>query len=257
MNTISEALKEEVVSRNDMWNTKEIVGIRDENEEELKCVHVKTLLKYIIVTYIANGKFIPKSKDSPSTPATYSEAMNVMLNSENNTEIHKRVKYHSIARNAVGDMLSNILHWMKRTNLEEFGKETSFQPYFSKLEKIARTEYISPKESHYVAGIFQTYLQFSENKRRKEIPRGEDYVGAIGEIIRFNGTVLSAKTAKYGKVIYIFHDMSGKIIKCVMRNVGFEKGNTYSISGVVKSHEVDIWTKIPTTVIVDAKRETI
>jgi hypothetical protein len=285
LNTISE--RDLAVQKLDMWGKKELVCFKkfftvtlnfeqslleeltryvdasrgEEWHEEFDTNHIsaETMLKYIALTYTVRGQYIPKNKaDSKNLPTT-DEATLALFDTTNKTEIHQKAKFSSSIRTESGILTAKVNHWMKKTDFLEFGKTApEWTNYFFNLNQVARAKTIDIKNVNYMGGILQTFLRIEQEKKKVKYNK-EGYSGEIGMRISFNGTVIYVKEfrRKIG-YLYFFHDMSGNIIKWVSdKNMGFEKGETYALSGEVKSHEVDKWADLPTTTIIHAKKESI
>lgn len=233
----------------DEWNEDFEFGL---NQKYLK---TETLLKYVIFAYVARGKFVSKNKADDTNPSTIDEATKSMFDATNKTWIHNKLKFNTSLRQDAESLISKTIHWMKKKDFNEFGEiSPEWSTYFNKLNEVAHSEIIDLKKATYVGGILQTFLRVDEEKTKKEKFRKE-YIGIIGEEILFHGKLLiELPCFNTSTFTYLFKNLDNSIIKWYSdKNMNLKLGRTYCISGQVKSHEVDIDTKQPTTVIINGK----
>lgn len=225
-------------------------------------VDTETLLNYITLTYRARGEYVSKSKGGFDKFPTAEEAVQVMFDRKHQTWVHGQAKTNPAIRNDAVALAAKVAHWMKSMDFNELGKNSpEWANYFGNLNVIAHAPTMDIKNANYLGGVFQTYLRMEQEKEKEAAAQGKGYVGTVGQRVAFNGTLRVNKplASQWGtSYLYVFSDMDKNNIKWITnKNMGFEVGQTYSMSGKVKAHEVDKWTKQPTTVITHGKLETM
>jgi hypothetical protein len=234
-------------------------------------IYTETLMKYIALTYVVRGKYVPKSKaDSDNTP-TSQEAAEAMFNfdskSTDNTggHVYRMVKGNPSLMKQAEELSSKVTHWMKNTNFTDMvpaGSEWS--DYYHNLNVVSKALTTSTRNIGYLAGVFQNYLKKEGMKEKEAAAKGKGYIGKVGEKVSFNGLVRGVKSfpstfARNAMVyLYTFEDLDGNNVKWFSsKDMGFEEGQRYPLIGKVKTQEIDKYTKQPTTVVTHVKRETM
>jgi hypothetical protein len=226
-------------------------------------VNTETLLKYIALTYMARGEYVSKSKGGYDKFPTAEEASSVMFDTKHQTWINDQARKNPAIRNGANDLAAKVIHWMKKMDFNELGRNSpEWANYFGNLNVVAHSSSMDIKNANYLGGVFQTYLRMEQEKEKSAAAQGKGYVGTVGQRIAFNGTLRVKRplpVSHWGQsYLYVFEDMDKNNIKWITnKDMGFEVGQTYSMSGKVKVHEVDKWTKQPTTVITHGKIETM
>ena len=239
-------------SQGEEWND-------DQDELNQKHIKTETLLKYVVLAYIAQGKFVANNKSDLDNQPTIDTAICSLLDIHNKTWVHAKLKLNVELRQDAEILFAKITHWLKKMDFVEFSKfSPDWMDYFIRLHEVSHSQMIDIKNAKYVAGLLQTFLRFEKEKTKEE--KGIGYVGVIGQSMMFRGKVIVSKSLfgckKFEAHLYMFQDLSGNLIKWVTnKKDGIKLGVVHNVSGKVKSHQVDTFIKQPTTVITHAKFE--
>lgn len=219
------------------------------------------LLKYIALVYTARGKYVPKSKAGFDSQPTAEEALYVMFDREGKTWVRGMVQKNPQLATQADELANNVSHWMKKTDFNELGKNSpDWANYYGNLNIVAHAPTIDTKNIGYLGGVLQSFLRYEKEKVKSESPKS--YVGQPGEMIHFNGLLTHEKSMpnqfQRGGVItiYEFEDLDGNVLKWfASKNLGLKKNERYPMTATVKKHEVDKFSKQPTTYITHGKLE--
>lgn len=246
-------------STGDDWNEND--GERSAPNAYKNHINTETLMKYIVITYNFEGKYIPKSQSSIENRPTSEEALNLMFDRKKQQFLDDElIKRPALLRQAE-EMTAKVVHWMKNTDFNELNKSPDWENYYHNLNVVAHASSIDSKNAGYLGGVFQSYLRQEKQKESEKTAPGGGYVGKIGEKIRFNGILKSQRAfpSRFGSGtihLYNFEDLDNNKIKWFSsKNMNFVDGTRYPISAKVKSQEVDKYTKQPTTVVTHGKLE--
>ena len=248
-------------SSGDEWNDEDDMGREPGGPNPWRRhVDTETLLKYIALVYMARGEYVSKSKAGFDKIPTAEEAVNTMFDRKHQTWVHQQAQKDPNIKNNADGLAAKVNHWMKKTDFNEFGKnDVEWANYFGNLNVVAHSSTMDVKNADYLGGVFQTYQRMENEKEKAASAAGKGYVGTVGQKLAFNGTLRYTKplSSQWGvSFLYVFEDMDKNNIKWISsKDMKLEVGKTYSMSGKVKSHEVDKWTKQPTTVITHGKIE--
>jgi len=222
-----------------------------------------TLLKYVILAYVGTGKFISKKKadfDNGEVP-TSEEALNMMFNTEREENyIIKKIKNNPTILQHAKELEEKVKSWMQSTNFNDFSKNNpDFANYYHNVNLLSKSPTIQVRNSGYFASILSLYLRHHKPDTEKKEDSEKTFVGKVGERINFHGKLLGMKSFpnKFGGgniVLYKFEDLDGNRLEWWSSvDTGFIQGETYSLSGLVKDHKIDNYSKLPTTVVKNVK----
>jgi len=221
----------------------------------------ETLMKYICLVYTVRGKYISKSKQQFGEMPTSDEALSTMFARKPDTYIHKRIKENETFLTQAQDLSAKVVEWMKQTDFTKMTTNPEWTNFYHSLNVVAHAPTIDTKNVGYLAAVLSTYNR-EESKKQQQLPKGQKkYVGTIGQRITFNGKMTYTKSfpSQWGRgmvTLYRFEDLDGNNIQWwSSKSLNLQVGQTYPISGLVKSHEVDKYNKQPTTVIKNGKLE--
>jgi len=226
--------------------------------------HIPTdiLLKYVILAYVGTGKFVSKKKVDIASGeiSTAEEALKMMFDKdreENN--IVKRLKANPHLLDHAKDLEGKVKTWMEATNFNDFSKSNPiFSDYYHNINILSKSPTINTRNVGYFASILSTYLRNNKPSNEKTEDSEKTFVGRIGERINFHGKLLSMKSfpSKFGSnvTLYKFENLDGNRIDWWSSlDPGFIQGEIYSLSGLVKEHKIDGYTKLPTTMVKNVK----
>lgn len=216
-----------------------------------------TLLKYVILAYVGTGKFISKKKadfENGEIP-TSEEALNMMYNKLGDEHpLIQKINTNKTILQHSKDLYDKVKQWMEITNFDEFSKNNpDFANYYHNINVLSKARTIQMKNSGYFASILAIYLRHHKelNQSKDEFPK--TYVGTVGGKISFHGKVIKMKSfnTKYGmSTLYVFQDLDGNFLNWwSSTDPGFIEGETYPMTAKVKSHQVDNYSKQPTTTV--------
>jgi hypothetical protein len=218
------------------------------------------LLKYIALVYVTRGKYIPKSKAGLDSKPTSDEALLVMNDREGKMYVSGMIQKNPQLVIQADELSNNVSHWMKKTDFNQLNQNPEWSNYYGNLNVVAHAPTISTKNIGYLGGVLQSFLRYEREKTKSESPKA--YVGQTGDKIHFNGQLVHQKSmpSQYQRgtfiTIYEFEDLDGNILKWfASKSIALKIGERYPLSATVKKHEVDKFSKQPTTYITHAKLE--
>jgi hypothetical protein len=232
-------------------------------------IYTETIMKYICLVYVVRGKYIPKSKADFDNIPTSQEALSTMfdfdlrVDDEHKGHVQKMAESNPSLIKQAEELRAKVVNWMKNTNFTEMvpaGSEWS--DYYHNLNVVSKASTISSKNIGYLAGVFQNYLKKEGMKEKEAAAKGKGYIGKVGERVSFNGLVRGIRSFESsfarGAMVYLytFEDLDGNNVKWFSsKDMGFQEGERYPLTGKVKTQEIDKYTKQPTTVVTHVKRE--
>ena len=263
-----EELRKSISSEGDpdseSWDATEF---RDRSDPNIYRHHVntETLMKYIALVYVARGKFISKKAADMNNPATSEEAIGVMFSARPQEDyIVKIVEENPSLKNEAERLAKNSIEWMRQEDFHALGdKAPEWENYYHNMHVVAHSSTLNVKNAGYLAGVFSSYLRKENELKKASMAKGKAYVGKIGDKISFHGKLLSVygpKPSAWGRggivIMYAFEDLDGNHIKWwTSKDLKLNVGETYPMTGIVKSQEIDKYSKQPTTMIKNGKIE--
>lgn len=224
-------------------------------------VPTETLMRYICLVYTVRGKYVSRTKAGYGDYATGDEAVEVMFDTKDQTHVHNKVKENQILLNQAKELATKVIDWMKKTDFHAMTTDPEWKNFYHNLDVVAHASTIDIKNVGYLAAVLATYNREENKKAQLQTASKKSYVGKIGERVTFNGKLTYTKSfpSQWGRglvTLYRFEDLDGNIIQWwSSSNLNLQVGQTYPVTGLVKSHEVDKYNKQPTTVIKNGKFE--
>lgn len=226
-------------------------------------VNTSTLMAYIALVYTVRGKYIPKSKADFTQSPTAEEAVEVLFDRGQKLQVSQEAANNKTYVDQAKALAYKVTQWMKGEDFNKLGeRKPEMANYFGNLNVVAHSPTISVRNAGYLGGVFQSYLYYEKQQEKAKNVGPKKFVGNINERIFFNGLLKSQKAFpsqfSRGKmvILYKFEDLDGNNIQWWSNNnLNLQDGQRYSMSAIVKKHEVDKWSQQPTTTVKNGRIE--